>query len=254
MWSRFFSARLSSGSAPVARQQAHFGPQLPADFAAPPATAEEIGRCQERLGSQLPEALRRFLTARCNGGTFAGGLFHLMGAARPLRHDDLATWNQPRDWKSAFAGFDLAGYVFFADDIFGNQFGYVPGASDPVVLRFDIQMGEWTEVSPSLARFLEQQVGQEGAWLLGADFLQAYREGGRALEAGMQLGMVIPALLGGSLEPDNLRPLEASTNLHIAGQLVTRIKPLPPGTEIRGLRVDDTSKLVTFETRAPKHA
>ena len=254
MWSRFFSAKASSGGTIAGdRPQANFGPHIAADCAAPPATLDEINRCEGRLGSLLPAALRQFLTSRCNGGTFAGGLFHVLGAARPLRHDDLATWNQPRDWKSAFHGFGLDRYVFFADDIFGNQFGYLPGDADPAVQRFDIQMGEWLAVSPSLARFLEQQVSEEGAWLLGADFLQAYRDGGHAMEAGLQLSMVIPGLLGGSMEPENLRPIDPATNLYVAGQVVTRIKPLPPGTEVRGFRVDDSSRSVTFETRAPRY-
>ncbi|HYF96236.1 MAG TPA: SMI1/KNR4 family protein [Symbiobacteriaceae bacterium] len=253
MWSRFFSARTSGGAATAGdRPQASFGAHIAADSAAPPATPDEIQRCQQRLGSVLPAALRQFLTTRCNGGNFAGGLFHMLGAARPLRHDDLATWNQVRDWKSAFPGFELERYVFFADDIFGNQFGYLPGEPDPAVRRFDIQMGEWLEVSPSLAHFLEKQVGEEGVWLLGADFLQAYRSSGHSLEAGLQLSMVIPALLGGSMEPENLRPIDPATNLYVAGQLVTRIKPLPPGTEVRGLRVDDASRSVTFEARAPR--
>ncbi|HWI63065.1 MAG TPA: SMI1/KNR4 family protein [Symbiobacteriaceae bacterium] len=247
MWGRFFSSKTAAGTN---GPQAHFGPSFPADHTAPPATPEELARCEARLGTQLPEPLRRFLTARCNGGTFAGGLLHVMGAARPLRHDDLATWNQSHDWKSAYPGFDLEQFVFFADDIFGNQFGYRPGVADPAVWRFDIQLGEWTEVAESLSRFLEQQVAGEGTWLFGADFLQAYKNYGGAMEAGLQLGLVIPALLGGSMEPENLRPVEAVTNLFVAGQVVTRIKPLPPGTEVRGFRVDDASRTVTFETRS----
>lgn len=249
MWGRFFSARLSTGAKADGRPQADFGPHFSADRAAPAATPDEIARCQVRLGSTLPEALHRFLTTRCNGGTFAGGLLHVLGAARPLRHDDLGTWNQPRDWKSAYPGFELERYVFFADDIFGNQFGYLPGEPDPAVCRFDIQLGEWTEVSPSLARFLEQQVSEEGAWLLGSDFLHSYRDLGGAMESGQHLGLVIPALLGGTMEPENLRPVEPSTNLYVAGQVVTRIKPLPPGTEVRGFRVDDASRTITFQTR-----
>jgi hypothetical protein len=249
MWSRFFSAKHGSGGQTAPAPQVCFGPHIAADYAAPPASQLEITRCEQRLGSRLPEPLSRFLTSRCNGGTFGGGLFHVLGAARPLRHEDLATWNQPHDWKSAYAHLDLAAYVFFADDIFGNQFGYQPGQPDPPVLRFDVQMGEWTEVSDTLSHFLEAQVEGEGTWLLGADFLQAFRDGGGCLEAGQHLGLVIPALLGGTLEPENLRPVEPATNLYVAGQVVTKIKPLPPGTEVRGFRVDGASRQVTFETR-----
>lgn len=226
----------------------HFRPDQPP---APPASPAELDRCQQRLGCRLPAPLTAILT-RQNGGSFNSGVLHLMGACRPYRHADLVTWNNPHDWKAAFAGFDLAGYIFFADDAFGNQFGFRHDDVDGSVWRFDIQMGEFTEIAPSVAAFLDEVVVTDGSWLLGADLLESFRESGAALQTGQHLSLIMPGLLGGSMEPENLRPIDPATNLYLAGQVVTQIKPLPPGTEVRGFKYNLAQKTVTFETRPPR--
>lgn len=222
----------------------HFVP----DTVAPPAAALDLHLCQERLGHSLPASLVAFLSQH-NGGYFSGGLLHVLGATRPLRHQDLATWNQPFDWKAAFAGYELYRYVFFADDVFGNQFGFLPGEADPPVVRFDIHVGEFSEVSPSLSHFLEEMLAADGSWLLGADYLEAYRSEGNDMPVGQQLSLLIPSLLGGSMEPENLRPVEPVINLYLAGQVLTQIKPLPAGTEVRGFRCDPATRSISFEVR-----
>lgn len=241
MLRNLFTPTIRSGITPH-----QLGACLQPERTAPPATPADLARCEANLGSALPGALRNFLTT-ANGGSFGGGLLHVLGAGRPLRHDDLVTWNQPFDWKSAYPGYGLERYVFFADDLFGNQFGYLPGEADPAVLRFDVQLGEWIEVAYSLSTFLGAQLAEEGAWLLGADYVQAYLNSGRTTVPGRHLAMVIPHLLGGSMEPENLRPVEPATNLYVAGQVVTRIKPLPAGTQIRGFNVSGRS--VKFDVR-----
>jgi hypothetical protein len=240
-----------TGQAPCAAAPERFAHRFSAERPVEPATPAQLDRCGQALGAPLPEGLRQFLLRR-NGGTFEGGLLHMMGACRPFRHDDLATWNQPHDWKSAFGLHDLTRYVFFADDVFGNQFGYLPGVLDPAVWRFDIHVGELTELAPSLEAFFEQVLVDDGDWLLGGDLLRGYRDAGQALQAGQHLALLMPSLLGGSMEPENLRPVEPATNLYLAGQVLTRIKPLPPGTEVRGLRYDPVARQIHFETRAPR--
>lgn len=226
----------------------HFRPDQPP---APGASAAELDRCQQRLGCRLPAPLTTLLS-RQNGGSFNGGVLHMMGACRPYRHADLCTWNHPHDWKAAFARIDLAHYVFFADDVFGNQFGFVPGEESGAVWRFDIQMGEFTEIAPTVEHFLCETLVTDGNWLLGADLLATFRETGSPLQLGQHLSLIMPGLLGGSMEPENLRPIDPATNLYLAGQVVTQIKPLPPGTEVRGFRYNLSQKTVTFETRPPK--
>lgn len=225
-----------------------FAQRFTADYQVPPATPAQIDRCGQALGAPLPEGLCQFLLRR-NGGSFSGGLLHIMGAARPFRHDDLVTWNQPHDWKAAFGSHDLTRFVFFADDVFGNQFGYEPGTPNPPVIRFDVQVGEVNELAPSIEAFFEEVLVEDGDWLLGGDLLRSYRDGGEFLQVGQHLALLMPSLLGGSMDPENLRPVDPSTNLHLAGQVLTRIKPLPPGTEVRGLRYDLKARQISFETR-----
>lgn len=240
MLERFF-ARQSAADEAAARQPfTRFFDQFPSDYRpAPPAAEPELARCEQHLGAALPAPLRALLSLQ-NGGSFRGGMFHLMGACRALKHDDLATWNHPQDWKAAFPGCDLTRYVFFADDAFGNQFGYLTGEgeADPAVWRFDIQVGEFLEVAPALSAFLTTVLPDDGVWLLGGDYLDAYREHGSDWSPGYHLSLVVPSLLGGSFTADNLHPMAPAINMHLAGQVVTQVKPLPPGTEIRGFHFD----------------
>jgi hypothetical protein len=216
----------------------------------PPATPGELERCRRRLGFALPSPLEQFLS-KVNGGYFRRGVLHVMGACRPLRHEDLATWNQPHDWKAAFAHYDLKRYLFFADDVFGNQFGCLidEGNPDPEVWRFDIQVGEFVRVAATVSAFFQEVVIEDGDWLLGGDYLRAYLDHGQSLQPGQHLSLVIPSLLGGTFEPENLRAVDPATNLYLAGQVLTQIKPLPAGTEIRGFRFDPSSRQLQFETR-----
>ena len=228
---------------PYRRFFGHFRPEGPA---VAPASQPDLQRCQQRMGVPLPDSLQAFLRVQ-NGGYFNGGLIHICGACRPLRHDDLYTWNQAHDWKSAFAGYGLENYIFFADDIYGNLFGFEKGPVEPAVIRFDIHFGEYTEMAPSIATFLDELLVDEGGWLLGGDFLQSFRDSGSAIAVGKHLSLVIPSLLGGSMEAENLCQMDPPTNLYLAGQVLTQVKPLPPGTEVRGFRFDPRTLTLKFE-------
>lgn len=205
----------------------------PVGYPIPPASELELRRCEALLGVPLPESLRTLYRTQ-NGGYFNGGLLHVLGACRALRHADLATWNQPQLWKATFADLPLSEYLFFADDPFGNQFGIRLGEATPAVHRFDIQHGEFQEMAPSLADFFNLVLVNDGTWLLGADFLEQFTESCGEWQVGQHLAQVIPSLLSGSLAAENLRPMDPWVNLYMCGQIVTQVKPLPPGTEVRG--------------------
>lgn len=223
-----------------------FKEYAPVTVTAPGATAAQLERCARDLGAPLPAALQAFLT-ECNGGYFRDGLLHLLGAGRPLRHDDLASWNDPALWKAQYRLPELAGLLCFADDPFGNQFGVHLGQPEPKVFRFDVQHGELDQMADSLSEFLGTLLVEDGAWLLGADFLQAYRQSGAPWVPGYHLSMRTPSLLGGATVPENLVPQEPWVHLYLVGQIVAQIKPLPPGVPIAGIRIDPQTLAVTVE-------
>lgn len=249
MLSRLFGTRSRATAAPVDPPfSAFFQRFTPDGFPVAGASAEELDRCEQLLQEPLPAPLRTVLQYR-NGGYFSGGLFHLLGATRPYRHSDLASWNHPSLWKQTYETINLEPLIFFADDLFGNQFGYLPGDADPAVWRFDIQEGELLELAGSLSEFFSETLPKDGPWLLGADFRDAYDETVEYREVGQQLGLVTPSLLGGSLTPENLQMVDPWVNLYVTGQVVSKIKPLPSGTEIRGFMVDPGTLAVTVGVR-----
>ena len=249
MLSRLFGKRTRAIAAPADHPYSAFFERFQPDgLPVSGASTEEMNRCEQLLNSPLPASLRRMLSYR-NGGSFGRGLFHLMGATRPYRHADLASWNHPALWKATFETINLEPLIFFADDIFGNQFGYLPGDDDPSVWRFDIQEGELLELASSITEFFTEVLPKDGSWLLGADFRDAYDETVEHREVGRHLGLVTPSLLGGSLAQENLQQMDPWVNLYVTGQVVSKIKPLPSGTEIRGLVVDPGTLAVSVGVR-----
>lgn len=237
-------------SGPVARPFAKFFAQFPpVTVAISGAGPEQLNQCGRDLGHPLPASLRDLL-AEQNGGYYRDGLLHLLGANRPLRHDNLVLWNAPETWKAGYRNPELERYLFFADDAFGNQFGIPLGDPAPGVWRFDAQHGELDPMAGSLTEFLNEVLVSDGAWLLGSDYLQGYRQSSAAYQAGRHLSFRLPGLLGGSMEPANLNPRDPWLNLHLAGQIVAQVKPLPPGVAIAEIRIDPDTLLVTVERAA----
>ncbi len=219
---------------------------LPATAAISGATPAQLERCARDLGAPLPPALQDLLQVQ-NGGYYRDGLLHVLGAGRPLRQDDLASWNHPDLWKARYRMTELETMLFFAEDVFGNQFGVKLGEPEPTVWRFDAEHGEMDEMAPNLSDFLNRLLVKEGPWLLGADLLQAYRESGAPWIPGRHLSSLTPALLGGGTEPENLKPQEPWIHLHLTGQIVAQIRPLPAGVPIAGIRIDPEQLSVTIE-------
>lgn len=240
MLSRLFKRQAPPEPQPFDRFFRRF---LPVTVPLPPAAPADLASCEAQLGAPLPAALRSLLAIQ-NGGWYAGGLLHLPGAGRERRHDSLGAWNEPALWKFAYEGFDLDRYLFFADDAFGNQFGCLAGEPDPAVWRFDVQEGEFIRIADSIDAFFSEVLVEDGPWLLGSDYLDAYRESGAAWQVSQHLMLLTPSLLGGSMAPENLHLAEPVAHLRLAGQIVTQIKPLPPGAEVRGFKVDAQSGTV----------
>lgn len=223
-----------------------FAAHPPVTVTTPGASQAQLDRCARDLGADLPAALQELLAAQ-NGGYYRDGLLHLLGAGRPLRHDDLASWNDPALWKAQYRMPELEGLLFFADDPFGNQFGIRLKEPVPAVWRFDIQYGELDRMADSLPDFLNHTLVQDGDWLLGADFLQAYRQSGAPWVPGYHVAMRSPSLLGGATVPENLVPQEPWVHLYLTGQIVAQVKPLPAGVPIAGIRIDPATLSVIVE-------
>lgn len=122
----------------------------------------------------------RFL-ARWNGCYALDGALHILGAREAPPNQSLDAWNRPDGWRAAF-GAVVDGVCFFAENAFGDQFGYrnkkvvrlrvFEGRLEPIAADF----AEWLGlVSVEPARFLatdlfEQCVRRLGPLPLGGHF------------------------------------------------------------------------------------
>lgn len=119
------------------------------DFTAPPVD-EALARrvLTEAAGRNLDAHLA--VLHRWNGFYALGGLLHVLGACSAPPNHSLEAWNSPDGWRRAY-GMRTDGIAFFAQDAFGDQFGYRGGK----VVRLRAQTGTVEGVAITLVEWLE---------------------------------------------------------------------------------------------------
>jgi hypothetical protein len=83
---------------------------------------------------------------------------------------------------------------------------------------------------------LDAEEGQDN-FLLGGLAMAAERLG-ILLQPDEVYDFKIPPLLGGKTDVDNIVKMDFVVSLNIAGQLHDQVRHLPPGTKIKGIKVD----------------
>lgn len=149
---------------------------------------------------------------------------------RPLQNSQpplgLVEWNASDLWRAEYE-IDLEDALFFAEDVFADQF-CLRGDS---VCRFRSECGEFKEAWPSLeawARHLlddyEYATGQRLAheWQL--------RDG--QLPVGRRLVGKLPFVLNGKYELENLYCAADVDAMRFYGALATQVRALPEGAEV----------------------
>jgi hypothetical protein len=105
----------------------------------------------------------------------------------------LEEWNSQTLWRSAYG--DLTnGLLFFAEDIFGDQFCLTGAASG--VFRFDAERGETESIADSLEGWADRILSDyrvETGWPLASEWQAKHG----SLELGMRLQPKIPFVYGG---------------------------------------------------------
>jgi hypothetical protein len=197
----------SIGSPPLARQPATI--HLP-DF-------DSFGQRAEELLSML----------RLKNGFYAfESALHVFPAAHFEGEMTLSQWNSPGLWRHEYQ--DLAeGCLFFAEDIFGNQFCIRDGQ----IGSFDAETG----VVDHLTGTLEEWAG---LILKDYDLHTAYRvahhwqkEHG-PVSIGKRLMLKRPLVLGGDYSLTNLFAVEAVEGMRLRGNIAKQIDGLPEGTHV----------------------
>lgn len=144
----------------------------------------------------------------------------------------LERWNTHSTWKSGFS-IDLADILFFAEDIFANQFGIC----DEKIVRFNPETAEMESHSETLDNWAST-ILNDYDYETGYSIAHSWQESYGLIPDGQRLFPKIPFVLGGQFDHTNLYLMDEVKGMHFLAELSNQISELPDGTEVQ-LKVSD---------------
>jgi hypothetical protein len=165
-------------------------------------------------GGKLSRDLEILLTGKNGFFAFESAL-HVLPTTRTSGGEGLDSWNAPSGWRSSYGGLAI-GYLFFAEDIFGNQFGIKDGR----VVSFNAETAECEIVADSVEQWAKEVLGNFEL-MTGYPIGHAWQEQNGPLADGFRLVPRQPFVLGGAYAVDNLRAIVATRGMRWRGQLAS---------------------------------
>jgi hypothetical protein len=208
-----------------------------------PIASAEISRVVGRPPSpwMADDCYKQFLEL-CNGGYTRDGFFHFFGGCGPVRHN-VIEWNETGLWKNCF-GLDDSFFVF-AEDIFGNQYGFVRSRRVGLIKMLSPETGQLTIAPDTFDGFVEYSVFSDSRAQLKALANTFFATTGGPWQEFMHISYDVPPCLGGDpMDLKNWDYVDSIVNLRMAGQILTQVKNLKPGTKIRRVEVDPATQTV----------
>lgn len=178
------------------------------------------------LGSARGNELVASILTQTNGFYGFESALHVFPFAAHAGNHGIDSWNAPDLWRNHYGGI-TDGFLFFAEDIFGGQFGI----KDEVVCSFDPETGESSEV----ARSIDEWAGKlldDYSFITGYPIAHQWQTINGALAAGSRLVPKLPFVLGGEYALANLVAMEAVEGMRFRGHLAVQIRDLPDGASI----------------------
>ena len=111
--------------------------------------------------------------------------------------------------------------------------------ADGQVFWLDTGAGQLHQIAATVDEFqqLRQQRDHADQWFipqLVGDLISS----GVLLSPGQCYSYKIPPILGGQIEPANFEPTELSVHFSVLGQILRKVKDLPPGTKITDITIE----------------
>jgi hypothetical protein len=169
---------------------------------------------------------------RRNGFYCFESALHVFPSRSDGGHIGLEAWNSSELWRDAYGDLD-PGALFFAEDIFGNQFGLIEGG----VCKLDAETGE-TELFADTPENWARQVVDDFNVSTGFPIVHQWQELHGPLAAGLRLLPKVPFVLGGDYAVENLYAGRAVEGMRARGHLATQLVDLPEGAQIDYKLVD----------------
>lgn len=145
---------------------------------------------------------------------------------------DLSSWNALKLWDDYDLD-EIANYIFFGQDIFGNQFCIYQNA----FYQFDLETGKSEYIADDFQKFIYILMQDYKFWT-GYPIAHMWQEENGKLPNNQVLMPKIPFCLGGKYELDNLYATDILSAIQIKLNIYHQLKDLPPGSEVQIQLVD----------------
>jgi len=160
------------------------------------------------------------------------GFYAFESALHVFSSEYLNRWNQSDLWKGEYGG-DVAGVLFFAEDVFGEQFGV---ASQGIV-HLDPETGEMNLQARTLEDWASAILTNYRE-LTGFSLAHEWQVENGPMRKGMRLVPKTPFVAGGDYAVSNLYAVDSLQGMRLRSELARQIKNLPDGAQIRFKVID----------------
>jgi len=164
---------------------------------------------------------------RTRNGFFAfESALHVRHVGRSSRCRSLDRWNDRRGWIVEY-DFDLDDVLFFAEDIFGEQFGI----QGHYIVRFDPETAQVEVVADHLQEWARLMLDDRDVQT-GFPLAHAWQCQHGAISEGRRLAPRVPFVCGGEYIVDNLVSIEEAESMRWRAQIANQIRDVPDGGTI----------------------
>ena len=136
-------------------------------------------------------------------------------------------WNEKNGWRRWYSGCIPDEVLFFAEDIFGGQFG----ATGSAIFRFNPETGELTKYADSLSHWAELMLtnyAHDTGWPLAHEWQLIHGP----ISPSQRLMPKRPFVLGGDYDVENLLLIDGKKAMENWGRFYQAIRAVPHGEEV----------------------
>jgi hypothetical protein len=162
-----------------------------------------------------------------NGLTAFDGGLRVFGI-KPGKLPTLQEWNEPNGWRSAYKELVKDTLVFFAEDVFGNQFAF----DDGNVVYFDVENGRAAPFAKSFSEWLSI-ILEDPVDTLQLALYKSWRDEGELLEPSEHLCPIYPFIVKADPPLKELYRVKSIEDMMYKGNFAYQIKDVPDGTPIK---------------------
>jgi hypothetical protein len=189
-----------------------------------PGSADDR-KIADAFGDPVARELRRLLPLKNGFYAFEAAL-HVFSDLGDGHEHGLLAWNSEDLWRKDYGGM-TDGAVFFAEDVFGAQFGI---RKDGVSV-FDPETGAFDLMASDMEQWARKVLDDHGVWT-GHKVAHDWQAEHGPIPAGARLVPTTPFVLGGDYAVANVRAIEAVKGMKYRASIATQIRDLPDGSPI----------------------